>query len=175
MDRDQLYAEFAPLVRRLIRQYGQDINIREELPGEIYCRFCALFEAYDPSRGIPIRPYLVRQLSMATYSFARHHWRVQKRETSWEFEDPHLNQACAFDPTGDWLTSLAQEQLARYLPTALQSLPSRQRNVVIWRYFDERSFEEIGELLGILPSSARSMLRHGLNNLRKAIGPLDLG
>ncbi|MCW3053807.1 MAG: polymerase sigma factor [Chthonomonadales bacterium] len=175
VDRDCLYAEFAPLVRRLIRQYGQDINIREELPGEIYCRFCALFEAYDPSRGIPIRPYLVRQLSMATYSFARHHWRVLKRETSWEFEDPYVNQACAFDPTGDWLASLAQEQLATHLPTALESLPSRQRNVVIWRYFEERSFEEIGELLGILPSSARSMLRHGLNNLRKAIVPLDQG
>jgi len=173
MDRDRLFAEFAPLVRRLIRQYGQDANIREELPGEIYCRFCALFEAYDPSRGIPIRPYLVRQLSMATYSFARHHWRIQKRETSWEFEDPQVNRACASDPTGDWLTSLAQEQIALYLPTALESLPARQRSVVIWRYFEERSFEEIGELLDILPSSARSMLRHGLNNLRKAIGSLN--
>jgi len=173
MDRDRLFAEFAPLVRRLIRQYGQDANIREELPGEIYCRFCALFEAYDPSRGIPIRPYLVRQLTMATYSFARHHWRIQKRDTSWEFEDPQLNRACASDPTGDGLTSLAQEQIALYLPTALESLPARQRSVVIWRYFEERSFEEIGELLDILPSSARSMLRHGLNNLRKAIGSLN--
>src|SRR5579872_3052078 len=62
MDRDQLYAEFAPLVRRLLRQYGQDPELKKDLAGEIYCRFCALLQAYDPQRGVPLRPYLVRQL-----------------------------------------------------------------------------------------------------------------
>ena len=62
---------------------------------------------------------------------------------------------------------------ASLLPAAIESLPVRQRNVVIWRYFEERYFEEIADLLGVQLSTARSLLRHGLNNLRKAIGSTD--
>src|SRR5438105_12578189 len=70
-DRDALYAEFQPLVRRLIRQYGHCPEIRQDLAGEIYCRFCTLVTAYDPSRGIPIRPYIVRQLTASVYTYVR--------------------------------------------------------------------------------------------------------
>ena len=169
-DRDRLYTEFAPLVRRLIRQYGQDAEMREDLGGEIYCRFCNLLGAFDPTRGIPLRPYMVRQLSMATYTYARHQWRTRKREAAWETEEFHVEQKAAFAPTLDWLAALALDQAASLLPAALAKLPARQRNVIIWRYYEERSFEEIGGLLAILPTTARSLLRHGLNNLRKNIG-----
>src|SRR5207244_4443409 len=60
---DALYAEFQPLVWRLIRQYGDDADLREDLIGEIYARFRTVLAAYDPHRGVPLRPYLVRQLS----------------------------------------------------------------------------------------------------------------
>lgn len=173
VDRDRLYAEFAPLVRRLIRQYGQDANMREDLAGEIYCRFCALLEAYDPLRGVPLRPYIVRQLSLATYTYARQQWRIRKREATWEIEETRAENTAAFDPTADWLASLAQDQAAALLPAAMEKLPARQRNVVIWRYYEERSFEDIAELLAVQPTTVRSLLRHGLNNLRKAIGSAD--
>ena len=172
-DRDRLYTEFAPLVRRLIRQYGQNADMREDLAGEIYCRFCALLDVFDPERGVPLRPYLVRQLTLATYTYVRQQWRIQKREATWEIEEVRAEQKAAFDPTVDWLTALAQDQAAALLPPAMQKLPVRQRNVVIWRYYEERSFEEIAALLGVQPGTARSLLRHGLNNLRKAIGSAD--
>src|ERR1051326_1263849 len=57
LDREALYPEFTPLVRRLLRQYGQDAELRKDLEGEIYCRFCALLDAFDPERGVPLRPY----------------------------------------------------------------------------------------------------------------------
>ena len=147
--------------------------MREDLGGEIYCRFCNLLGAFDPTRGIPLRPYMVRQLSMATYTYARHQWRTRKREAAWETEEFHVEQKAAFDPTLDWLAALALDQAASLLPAALAKLPARQRNVIIWRYYEERSFEEIGGLLAILPTTARSLLRHGLNNLRKNIGSTD--
>ena len=172
-DRHLLYAEFAPLVRRLIRQYGQNADMREDLAGEIYCRFCALLDVFDPERGVPLRPYLVRQLTLATYTYARQQWRIQKREATWEIEEVRAEQKDAFDPTVDWLTALARDQAAALLPPAMQKLPVRQRNVVIWRYYEEHSFEEIAALLGVQPGTARSLLRHGLNNLRRAIGSAD--
>ena len=74
-ERDILFSEFGPLVRKPIRIYGTEPGLREELPGEIYCRFCALLDAYNPERGIPLKPYLVRQLTSSVYTFARHQWR----------------------------------------------------------------------------------------------------
>src|SRR5947209_10719880 len=83
-DREAVYEQFQPLVRRLLRQYGDSAETRKDLSGEIYYRFCALFDAFDPSRGVPFRPYMVRQLTAALYTYARNGWRRQKRELSLE-------------------------------------------------------------------------------------------
>jgi RNA polymerase sigma factor (sigma-70 family) len=162
--RDDLYAELGPLVRRLLRQYGQDPQLRHDLPGEIFCRFCALLDAFDPTRGIPLRPYLLRQLQAATYTYARKQWRRQRREVALEGADPPAGVIP--DPTRQWDEALAVAQVRSALPGAIEGLPARQRQVLLWRYYQGRSFEEIAQLLAIQPATARSLLRHALNNLR---------
>ena len=172
-DRDRLYADFAPLVRRLIRQYGQNADMREDLAGEIYCRFRTLIDVFDPTRGVPLRPYIVRQLTYATYTYARQQWQIRNREAAWETEWARVEQRVAFDPTADWLAGMAHNHALSLLPAAMDNLPARQRNVIVWRYYEARSFEEIAGILAVRPTTARSLLRHGLNNLRKAIGTTD--
>lgn len=173
MDRDRLYAEFAPLVRRLIRQYGQDADMREDLTGEIYCRFCALIEVFDISRGVPLRPYLVKQLTLAIHTYARQQWRIQNQEANWEAVHTRPEQTTAVDPTVEWLAELSQHSAAAQLPGAIEKLSLRQRNVLVCRYYEDSSFEEIGAKLGMRANTARSLLRHALNNLRKAIEASD--
>jgi RNA polymerase sigma-70 factor (ECF subfamily) len=147
--------------------------MRQDLEGEIYWRFCRLLDAYDPARGIPLRPYLVRQLTASIYTFARHGWRRQRREVSLDGSDGAIHAIIGEDPSREWDERLAMEQVATGLPEAISRLPERQRQVVIWRYYEDRSFEEISGLLGIQPATARSLLRHGLNNLRRAIAPIN--
>lgn len=173
LDRDTLFAEFAPLVRRLVYQYAKDHELRQDMPGEIYFRFCALLDAYDPGRNIPLRAYLVRQLSASIYTFARHRWRQQVREVTTE----DIAIFCpdqAEDPTGAWDDALVMQDFSRELPALLTKLPPRQAQVVIWRYYDEASFEEIGERLCVKPATARSLLRHGLNHLRRLFAETSL-
>ena len=169
LPRDELFAEFQPLVRRLVRQYGNSAEARSDLAGEIYYRFCSLLDAYDPSRGVPFRPYMVRQLTAAIYTHARTGWRRQKREISLELNADLCDSAFSQDPSRDWDDKLDTEQILQFLPEAICRLPKRQRQVVIWRYYDERSFEDIAEVLAIEVSTARSLLRHGLNNVRREV------
>lgn len=169
-DRDTLYAEFQPLVRRLIRQYGEDAETRCDLQGEIYYRFCLLLDAYDPSRGVPLRPYLVRQLTTSIYTYARQGWRRQKREVTLESTLGQAEPTTGVDPSREWDEGMVTEQVLKMLPESIAKLPERQRNVIVWRYYDSMSFEEIAAILKIQVSTARSMLRHGINNLRKNIG-----
>ncbi len=178
VDREALYAEFRGLAIRLVRRYGEDADLRHELPGEIYCRFCTLVDAYDPSRGIPLRPYLVRGLTSSIYTYARTHWRRLHREVPLE----------PLDVEGEWFSSrdflsedvvdkVVKQSIAEELPQFITRLPSRQRQAVIWRYYEQQSFLEIARRLEVRESTARSLLRYAVVNLRKqarAAGLLDL-
>jgi RNA polymerase sigma-70 factor (ECF subfamily) len=174
-ERETLFADFQPLVRRLIRQYGEDPELRQDLAGEIYYRFCNLVDAYDPSRGIPLRAYIVRTLTASVYTYSRSQWRRQHREVSLEADNGTVEPAESFiDPSGQWDSALMTQEVLNTLPEAIAELPLRQRQVVIWRYYESRSFEEIAEMLQIRPATARSLLRHGLNNLRRKVSASPL-
>lgn len=170
-DREALYAEFLPLVHQLIRKYGGTYEMRKDLEGEIYYRFCMLLTAYDPSRGVPLKPYLVYQLKTSVYTFARREWRHNKREVVFEARE---DAADIVDPSTEWDDEIMLQHVRTLLPTAITALPLRQRQVVIWRYFEHRSFEEIAELMNIKVATTRSILRHGLNNLRAKFADIDL-
>lgn len=176
VDREALYGEFQPLIRRLLWQYGEDREFRADLEGELYCRFCELLEAYDPSRGIPLRPYLVRNLTLAAYTTRRRHWLRQSREVRVDATILEANSSPSGageheDPSGSWDDKLMMQQLEGQITTAIQQLPQRQRQVVVLRYYQSYSFEEIAEVLRIKPATARSLLRHGIAKLRTLVRP----
>jgi RNA polymerase sigma factor (sigma-70 family) len=164
-ERDALYAEFRPLVNRLIRKYGDTLELRKDLEGEIFCLFCGLLDAFDPGRGVPLKAYLVHQLTASVYTFARRRWRREQHEISLELREDTTQ---TMDPSAEWDQEIALQSVRELLPNAIAALPQRQRQVVIWRYYEHRSFEEIAQSLDIQVATARSILRHGLNNLRRA-------
>lgn len=173
-ERDALYDDFQPLVRRLMSQYGTDPGVRDDLRGEIYYRFCELVAAYDPNRGIPIKPYLVRTLTASIYSYARSKWRLRQRESSLDAEADWELRPGSPNPSDEWDDQLMMRNVLGALPDAIARLPLRQRQVVIWRYYESRSYEDIAATLGIQPATARSLLRYGIRALRREIGAQGL-
>ena len=174
LERFTLFAQFQPLVERLIRRYGEEIELREDLVGEIYCRFCAVLDAYDPTRGIPLRPYLVHQLTYSVYSFVRCQWRRRKREIRLEIDTIAPPCARSEDVSAQWDDAVMMRNVQEGLPFAISQLSRRQRQVVIWRYYESRSFDEIAELLDVRLATARSTLRHALNNMRRNLVDANL-
>jgi RNA polymerase sigma factor (sigma-70 family) len=177
-ERDTLYRDFQPLIHRLLRQYGDTPDLREELKGEMYSRFSNALDAYDPSRGISLHGYLASRLSTSTYSYARTQWRLrqgrEKHETSWELqEEAGLQVGAAWvDPIEEKIQQEEQQQLLGALRDRIEGLTASQRQVVLWRYYDSLSFEEIAKRMGNQPATARSLLRHALNNLSRQLTPL---
>src|SRR5687768_1876484 len=129
-ERDLLFSEFQPLVRRLLKQYADSAEEKRDLTGEIYTRFHELFNAYDPSRGVPLRPYLVRLLTASIYSYARRQWAIKRRETSLDETCDQAWVSRSRDPTPQWNHRLDAEKLMDSLPDAIERLPVRQRAVV---------------------------------------------
>lgn len=167
IDREWLFSEFKPLVRRLILQYGSCPQLREELVGEIYCLFCSLLDHYDPHRGVPLRPYLVRQLSASVYTFVRSYRRSASRELPFDTGLDEIHRDLRIDPTDEWNHGMTIDNIRDVIPAALSQLSERQQNVVLWRYYHDCSFDEIASRLDIQTATARSLLRHALNTMRK--------
>lgn len=167
--RDSIYAELQPLVKRLLFRYGDNREDKADLKGEIYCRFCDVLEAYDPSQGIPIRPYLIRHLTVSVHTYARRRWRERTRLTALPDDSSIISLP---NPTPDWDDRLFKQLICAELPELLASIPQRQRVVVVWRYYDGVSYQEIAARLGVQLATARSLLRHGINNLRNRLRDL---
>jgi RNA polymerase sigma factor (sigma-70 family) len=174
-ERFRVYRDLQPLINGLIRRYGDTPELREDLRGEIFYRFCALIEEYDPERGIPLYAYLIRKLSTVTYAFARSQWRERQKREKLEVS---LEGQEEFGTLigGEWEDLLEQHvnevdrtDLLHSLHEKISGLTERQRQVIIWRYYESFSFEEIAEKLNIKPATVRSLLRHALNNLRNQL------
>jgi len=111
----------------------------------------------------PTQPenYLVR----AVRNRALNHRRSFLRRLTREFES-----RCWFEREPDEGPS---ERAAMRL---LEGLPAEQREVIVLKIWHERTFEEIGELLGVSPNTAAGRYRYGLQKLRACFvpaGPLD--
>jgi RNA polymerase sigma factor (sigma-70 family) len=164
VERDTLFQQFRPLVQRLLRKYADTPERRSDLEGEIFCLFCDLIRAFNPERGVPLKAYLVHQLNTSTYTTVRKHWRRERRELSLE----NCEETTPLDPTADWDEQLLLNQVRSMLPEAIAKLPTRQRYVVLWRYYEHLSFDEIAQRLEVQPATVRSLLRHGVNALRRS-------
>lgn len=165
-ERETLFAHFQPLVRRLIRRYGVEEALREDLEAEIYCRFCELLAAYDPARRVPLRPYLARMLCVSVRTLVRREWRHRNRQQPLEVLDnrPSDDGTAGADA---WEERIEIEDLLCRIRAAVAALPERQRRVVEGRYFESLSFDEIAAGLGVTPATARSLLRHAIARLRR--------
>lgn len=71
----------------------------------------------------------------------------------------------------DWLTPAGpashDEQRIQRLVKRLAELPEKQRSVLILKFYRNKSFREIGELLGISENTAASRFRYGIEKLRR--------
>ena len=56
------------------------------------------------------------------------------------------------------------------LMLALDSLPPKQRTVVVLRYFDDLSYKEIAQAVGIPVGTVKSRLNHAIGKLRVSLG-----
>ncbi|WP_335967026.1 sigma-70 family RNA polymerase sigma factor [Galbibacter sp. PAP.153] len=62
----------------------------------------------------------------------------------------------------------AKEQSHR-LSNALQKLPSKQREILFFRFYDDKDYDEISQLMGISVTSARTQVYRAIKTLRSEL------
>lgn len=156
-------AAFAELVQRhlglvyhaALRQTGGNAHRAQDVAQEVFTSLAR------KARSLAQRPTLAGWLHTSTRYAALQSLRTERRRQAREQEvfamtDPIHPEASA----ADW------EQLKPVVDDALHELNERDRDAVLLRYFEGRSFSEVGAKLAVTEDAARVRVNRALDKLR---------
>lgn len=113
------------------------------------------------------QPYLYTTIRRLAIDLSRRDDRRKRREDFVGTDDGEANVE-AFHP---WFESESSDDETRHqLEEKLKELPEKFAEVIIMKIWGERTFAEIGEILGISQNTAASRYRYGLEALKKSLG-----
>ena len=157
---------FAELVRRhlglvyhaALRQTNGDDHRAEEVAQLVFT------DLARKAAALSRRPLLVSWLHTSTRYAANNLRRAELRRRTREQEAYSMNYTdLAPDPAADW------QRLRPLIDDALQSLGERDRAAVLLRFFENRSYSELGAALSLNEDAARLRVNRALEKLRSTL------
>jgi RNA polymerase sigma-70 factor, ECF subfamily len=113
------------------------------------------------------QPYLYTTIRRLAIDLSRRDDRRRRREDTVGIEAGETQQE-VFHP---WFESESSDDEVRLqLEDKLKELPEKFSEVIVMKIWGERTFAEIGEILGISQNTAASRYRYGLEALKKSLG-----
>lgn len=144
-------------VRRLL---GQQFQATEDVLQDVFIKAYINLNDYDTSR--PFSPWIYRIAHNEAISFLR------KRKTEPLIiagQDAQLildRIAADDDPATSWM----KHRTAVEIQKALEALASRYSNVLMLRFLEEKSYDEIADILQLPPGTVATYISRGLKQLR---------
>jgi RNA polymerase sigma-70 factor, ECF subfamily len=149
------FSELAPGLVLFARQWVQSPADAEDVVQDAFVRF------WRRNLSIKNRALLYAAVRSAALDLIRRDNRRARREVEVSGEAERSVQP-QFEQLDD-----SQRQLV----AALDHLPRDQREVLVMKIWNELTFAEIAEALGISPNTAASRYRYGLASLKKTFQP----
>lgn len=106
------------------------------------------------------RPVLSGWLHRTAQNLAANTVRAEVRRRAREEEAAVMNELLSSTRDPSW------EEVAPHLDTALAELSEADRDAVLLRYFEKKSAQEIGEVLGVSTEAAQKRLNRAVERLR---------
>jgi RNA polymerase sigma-70 factor (ECF subfamily) len=160
-DLERLYDAHAQGLFAFLLNFTRDEDDTRDLLQEVFVRL-----ARQPAllRGVRNeRSFLIRLAHNAAIDL------IRRRGTRESYHEEFGREPQPpFAPSADPDEQSFREQLSE----ALGELPAEQRAVVHLKLWEELTFEQIAEALGIPPNTAASRYRYGLDKLRERLRPL---
>jgi RNA polymerase sigma-70 factor (ECF subfamily) len=157
---EPLFRALAPRLLGFFRRSGLSQEVSEDLVQATFVRLHQARARYRP--GAPVRPWLFTIGARVRLD----HLRKQRRSPAAAEADVDALQDTS-EPA-----SPEQEQRAHHVRDALEALPPGLRIVIHLHRFEELSFPEIGEVLGIQAGAARVRAFRAYKMLRERLRPL---
>jgi RNA polymerase sigma-70 factor (ECF subfamily) len=141
----ELYERREPALYRYALHTSGSATVAEEVASEVFVQLMSSGSRFDEQRGT-LESYL--------YGVARNLVRMARRQGPVE---EAVDSAFDHDILGDLIDS----EMTAALHRALQSMPERYRDVVIFCDLEELSYEDVARLIGRPIGTVRSRLHRG--------------
>lgn len=161
---EQLYQRYATGLLNFILQRITDRAEAEELLQETFVRFLR-DRRFEPTRAT-VGTYLYVIARNLTLNYLRDHSASRRLPlentdvSAWYAQDQDAPDA-----------RLGQHQQLRALETALEGLPDSQREAFLLRHRQDRSYQEIAEIVNCPVGTAKSRVHLAISSLRDALEP----
>ena len=165
---DQIVAEYESLVFGILRRLLGPSGWVEEMAQETFIRLYRARERYSPAGKLSTFLYRI------AYNLALNRIRDERRRPAGSLQmGPEGEEMVVADVSergapegdadaGDW---------AGLVERGLAELPENQRAALVFQHYDGLDLTEIGEVLGISPKAAKSLLHRARENLREFLQP----
>lgn len=155
---NDLYQQYVSHVYRIALHMIQDPAEAEDLCHDVFLEVIQRPEQFNPDRGS-----LKAWLAVKTRSRAIDRLRRQRRQRRIDHM-PEPAGIASFDPTAESvLIKMANESLHE----SLRRLPESQHEALAATYFQSLRQKEWAELNGYPLGTVKSLVRYGINNIRK--------
>lgn len=154
-----LYDQHASALYCFVMSLTRNEVMTEDILQDIFCRI-----AREPRRVAHVsnlRSYLIRWAHRLVIEVARKQTRADACHQA-------IAEISIFAESDD----PDQATLRAAMQSALARLPSDQRAVVHLKVWEDLTFQEIADALGISPHTAASRYRYGLDKLQSALRPI---
>ncbi|MBM7680516.1 RNA polymerase sigma-70 factor (ECF subfamily) [Pullulanibacillus pueri] len=155
---DQFYELHSPYVYGIALKMARNASEAEDLCHDVFVEVFRSAEQFDPSRG-SVRAWL----AIKTKSRYLDRQRKVKRSRDYLDRVESIDQEPATDELV--LRQIDREQVL----SALKELPESQKKAVYGKYFNYQTQKELAAHLDKPIGTIKSLLRYGLNNLRKEL------
>lgn len=150
----------APLLKFLTRMTGQE-QTAEDLLQETFIRLLT-YRGAAPERFRPWIYQIARNLARDTFRSS-----AFRRETEGLPDEAHGSEWSVDPPDIEHLA--LQSSAHQQVSALLQNLPASQREVIILRFYQELSLNEISTITGAPIGTVKSRLFHGLRRARRIL------
>lgn len=158
MDPEQEFAElFAAMWPRLFRSATAIAGNREAAEEAVQMAFARAYASWDRVRRADhVEAYVRRMVINEIFSARRSGWFRRERPSA------HVDPGRTAPPVDDVVGTRDA------VWTAVQALPLRQRAVIVLRYYEDLSEEQIAAVVGCSRGTVKSQASAALANLRRA-------
>jgi len=151
--------EYQPLLRRVCRLYCSDLDDRQDLFQEVVLQLWRAWPTYVPQAGAKLSTWLYRIALNVAISNLRQRTR-RPQPVSLDGEALHLAQAT--EPAG-----YEPEEMAA-LYRAIDRLSEVDKAFVLL-YLEERTYEEMADILGITQNNVRVKMHRVQDKIRQLL------
>lgn len=160
--------EFGPRLLLFARQQTRSQEDAEDILQEALVKLVEKLRADEFVGGKESwMPYLYTSIRRLAIDLSRREDRRKRREDTSSADEEVVRE----DAPHPWFQGDDSEDETRsQLECALKEIPEKFAEVIVMKVWGEKTFAEIGEVLGISQNTAASRYRYGLEALKRQLG-----